>query len=132
MQNMKVSLTIAVVMLRAKQDKQVTQVSKHNMIQVSAKRQVTTSRELVSGITTIPGDEDVCRCSLPWREATSPLERWMLPRRHTNATKAHPILLEKSPRRRFSTTSGRPWGGLQTLTNFPGVITMVDSSPNDS
>ena len=23
-------------------------------------------------------------------------------------------------RRRFSTTSGRPWGGLQTLTNFSG------------
>ena len=27
---------------------------------------------------------------------------------------------EKTPRRRFSTTSGRPWGGLQTLTNFSG------------
>ena len=27
---------------------------------------------------------------------------------------------ETTPRRRFSTTSGRPWGGLQTLTNFPG------------
>ena len=39
---------------------------------------------------------------------------------------------ETTPQRRFSTTSGRPWGGLQTLTNFPGVITMVDSSPNDS
>ena len=38
---------------------------------------------------------------------------------------------ETTPRRRFSTTSGRPWGGLQTLTNFPGVIIMVDSSPND-
>ena len=25
---------------------------------------------------------------------------------------------ETTPRRRFSTTSGRPWGGLQTLTNF--------------
>ena len=39
---------------------------------------------------------------------------------------------ETTPRRRFSTTSGRPWGGLQTLTNFPGVITKNDSSPNDS
>ena len=39
---------------------------------------------------------------------------------------------EITPRRRFSTTSGRPWGGLQTLTNFPGEITMVDSSPKDS
>ena len=39
---------------------------------------------------------------------------------------------ETTPQRHFSTTSGRPWGGLQTLTNFPGVITMVDSSPNDS
>ena len=29
-------------------------------------------------------------------------------------------LLETTPRRRFSTTSGRPWGGLQTLTNFSG------------
>ena len=27
---------------------------------------------------------------------------------------------ETTPRRRFSTTSGRPWGGLQTLTNFSG------------
>ena len=27
---------------------------------------------------------------------------------------------ETTPRRRFSTTSGRPWGGLQTLTNFFG------------
>ena len=25
-----------------------------------------------------------------------------------------------TPQRRFSTTSGRPWGGLQTLTNFFG------------
>lgn len=39
---------------------------------------------------------------------------------------------ETTRRRRFSTSSGRPWGGLQTLTNFPVVITMVDSSPNDS
>ena len=27
---------------------------------------------------------------------------------------------ETTPRRRFSTTSGRPWGGLQTLTNLSG------------
>ena len=27
---------------------------------------------------------------------------------------------ETTPQRRFSTTSGRPWGGLQTLTNFSG------------
>ena len=27
---------------------------------------------------------------------------------------------ETTPRRRFSTTNGRPWGGLQTFTNFPG------------
>ena len=27
---------------------------------------------------------------------------------------------DTTPRRRFSTTSGRPWGGLQTLTNFSG------------
>ena len=27
---------------------------------------------------------------------------------------------ETTPWRRFSTTSGRPWGGLQTLTNFSG------------
>ena len=27
-------------------------------------------------------------------------------------------LFETTPRRHFSTTSGRPWGGLQTLTNF--------------
>ena len=39
---------------------------------------------------------------------------------------------ETTPRRRFSSTSGRPWGDLQTLTNFPGVITKVDSSPKDS
>ena len=26
--------------------------------------------------------------------------------------------VDTTPRRRFSTTSGRPWGGLQTLTNF--------------
>ena len=39
---------------------------------------------------------------------------------------------ETTPRRCFSTTSGRPWGGLQTLTNFPGKITMVDFSPEHS
>ena len=39
---------------------------------------------------------------------------------------------ETTPRRHFSTTSGRPWGGLQTLANFPGVITKNDSSLNDS
>ena len=40
---------------------------------------------------------------------------------------------ETTPQRRFSTTGGRPWGGLQTLTKlFPGVITKVDSSPKDS
>ena len=38
---------------------------------------------------------------------------------------------ETTPWRRFSTTSGRPWGGLQTLTTFSGVITKVDSSPKD-
>ena len=27
---------------------------------------------------------------------------------------------ETTPQRRLSTTSGRPWGGLQTLTNFSG------------
>ena len=27
---------------------------------------------------------------------------------------------ETTARRRFSTTSGRPWGGLRTLTNFSG------------
>ena len=27
---------------------------------------------------------------------------------------------ETTPQRHFSTTSGRPWGGLQTLTNFSG------------
>ena len=89
------------------------------MIQVSAKRQVTTSRELGLGITATLRDEDVCRCSLPWREATSPF-------REVNVTmKAHQrhegspySLFEISPRRRFLTTSGRPWSGLQTLTNF--------------
>ena len=39
---------------------------------------------------------------------------------------------ETTPWKRFSTTNGRPWGDLQTLTNFPGVITMLDSSPKDS
>ena len=29
-------------------------------------------------------------------------------------------LFETTPRRHFSTTSGIPWGGLQTLTNFSG------------
>ena len=39
---------------------------------------------------------------------------------------------ETTPQRRFSTTNGRPWGDLQTLTNFPRVITKVDSSLKDS
>ena len=39
---------------------------------------------------------------------------------------------ETTPRRRFSTTSGRPWGDLQTFTNFPGEITTVDFSPKES
>ena len=39
---------------------------------------------------------------------------------------------DTTPRRHFSTTNGRPWGDLQTLTNFPGVITKVDCSPKDS
>ena len=39
---------------------------------------------------------------------------------------------ETTPWRRFSTTNDRPWGDLQTLTNFPRVITKVDSSLKDS
>ena len=42
-------------------------------------------------------------------------------------TKAHQChegspysLFETTPRSRFSIASGRPWGGLQTLTNFSG------------
>ena len=51
-------------------------------------------------------------------------------------TKAHQCHegspFETTPRRRFSTTSGRPWGGLQTLTNFSRVITMINSSLKNS
>ena len=82
---------------------------------------MTTSREFGLGITATPRDEDVCRCSLPWREVTLPF------REVDVTTKAHQChegspysLFEITPRRRFSTTSGRPWGGLQTLTNFSG------------
>ena len=103
------------------------------MIKVSAKRQVTTSRELGLGITATPGDEDVCRCSLPSREATSPfIEVGVTTKSHQRHEGSPYSLFEISPRRRYSTTSDRPWGGLQTLTNFPGVITKVDSSPDDS
>ena len=63
-----------------------------------------------------PRDEDVCRCSLPWREATSPLERWMLPRRHTNATKSHPIL----PLRQHHVGVSQPLVVDLGVTNFSG------------
>ena len=132
MRNVKVSLTIASEVLSTKQ---VTQVVTRQIQsdEVSAKRQVTTSRELGLGITATPGDEDVCRCSLPWREATSLLERWMLPRRHTNATKAHPIL----PLRQHHEGASQPLvvdlGVVSKPSQtFPGVITTVDSSPKDS
>ena len=63
------SLTIASEVLSTKQvTKVVTRQIQSD--EVSAKRQVTTSRELGLGITATPGDEDVCRCSLPWREAS--------------------------------------------------------------
>ena len=129
---MKVSLTIASEVLSTKQ---VTQVVTRQIQsdEVSAKRQVTTSRELGLGITATPGDEDVCRCSLPWKEATSPLERWMLPRRHTNATKAHPIL----PLRQHHGGVSQPLVVDLGVVSKPSqtflrVITKFDSSPNDS
>ena len=58
MRNVKVSLTIASEVLSTKQ---VTQVVTRQIQsdEVSAKRQVTTSRELGLGITATPGDEDV-------------------------------------------------------------------------
>ena len=58
MRNVKVSLTIASEVLSTKQ---VTQVVTRQIQsdEVSAKRQVTTSRELRLGITATPGDEDV-------------------------------------------------------------------------
>ena len=39
---------------------------------------------------------------------------------------------ETTPRRRFSTTSGRPWVVSKPSQTFSGVIIMVDSSPKDS
>ena len=39
---------------------------------------------------------------------------------------------EATPRMHFSTTSGRPWGGLQTFTNFLGGKSQVDSLPEHS
>ena len=97
------------------------------------KIQVTTSRELGLGITTTLRDEDVCRCSLPWREATSPLERWMLPRRHTNATKAHPILPLRQHHEGVSQPLVVDLGVVSKPSQtFPRVITKVDSSPDDS
>ena len=59
MRNMKVSLTIASEVLSTKQVTQVV-TRKIQSDEVSAKRQVTTSRELGLGITATPGDEDVC------------------------------------------------------------------------
>src|ERR1041385_2643403 len=57
---------------------------------------------------------------------------WVKTRRHTNATKAHSIPLEISPRRRFQPLPVDFKGGHQTLTNSTGVMTMVDSSPKNS
>ena len=89
------------------------------MIEVKTKRQVTISRELGLGITTTPRDEDVCRCSLPWREATSPFREVDVTTKAHKRHEGSPYSpFETTPLRRFSTTSGRPWGGLQTLTNF--------------
>ena len=79
------------------------------MIKVSAKRQVTTSRELGLGITATPRDEDVCRCSLPWREATSPFREVDVTTKAHQCHEGSPYSpFETTPRRRFSTTSGRP------------------------
>ena len=91
------------------------------MMYVSAKRQVTTSRELGLGITATPGDEDVCRCSLPWREATSPFREVDVTTKAHQRHEGSPYSpFETTPRRHFLTTSGRPWGDLQTLTNLSG------------
>ena len=91
------------------------------MIYVKTKRQVTTSRDLGLGITATPRDEDVSRCSLPWREATSPFREVDVTTKAHQRHEGSPYSpFETTPRRRFSTTSGRPWGGLQTLTNFSG------------
>ena len=82
-------------------------------------RQVTTSRELRLGITATPRDEDVSRCSLPWREAMSPFREVDVTTKAHQRHEGSPYSpFKTTPRRRFSTTSGRPWGGLQTLTNF--------------
>ena len=61
------------------------------------------------------------------------LDRWMLPRRHTNATKAHPILSLRQHHEGVSQPLMVDLGVVSRPTQtFPGVITMVDSSPKDS
>ena len=59
----------------------------------------------------------------------SPLEGWMLPRRHTNATKAHPIFpLIYHHGGDSQTLAVDLKGGNQTIINAKAVIIMVDSS----
>ena len=66
-------------------------------------------------------------------EATSPLERWMLPRSHTNAMKAHPILPLRQHHEGVSQPLVVDLGVVSKPSQtFPGVITRDDSSPKDS
>ena len=61
------------------------------------------------------------------------LERWVLPRRHTNATKAHPILSLRQHHDGVSQPLVVDLGVVSKPSQtFPGVITKVDSSPKDS
>ena len=97
------------------------------------KRQVTTSRELGLGITTTLGDEDVCRCSLPWREATSPFREVDVTMKAHQRTKAHPILSLRYHHEGDSQPLVVDLGVVSKPSQtFPGVITKVDSSPKDS
>ena len=61
------------------------------------------------------------------------LERWMLPQRHTNAMKAHPIISLRQHQKGVSQPLVVDLGVVSKPSQtFPGVITDVDSSPKDS
>jgi hypothetical protein len=78
-------------------------------------------------ITEAREDEDVSRCSLSWERA-SHYWRGVNPHEvYSNATKAHLLLLKPPPRSRSPITHGRPYGGLQTLTNFPRGKSQAES-----
>ena len=132
MQNIKVSLTIAREhKVLIKQHKHVSRQAQYN---VRKCKETSNHKQRVKVRNNRNSGRLGCMSMFTSLEGSqSPLERWMLPRRHTNATKAHPILPLRQHHEGVSQPLVVDLGVVSKPSQtFPRVITKFDSSPNDS